>query len=393
MAKRELTDIDCFLLWAGAAISLAEVLAGGLLAPLGFAAAMLAIVCGHLLGGIPMALGHLIGAKEKITAMYSVRPAFGVRGSYIASVLNVLQLIGWTAVMLIIGAGAANAISSAFGFDSFYAWVIFLGLVTTLWSVFVGEERWRLVQKVSVSLLLVLTVVMTYLVFTQYGDLVLNFEGTGEALSFAIALDLVIAMPVSWLPLVADYGRFAKNPKKSSVATYAGYFLLSSWMYFVGYVAAVSTGNSDMIPIMLALNLGILAMLITLFSTFTTTFMDIYSAAMSSLNVGDIGERRAIVLFGVVGTLVALVFPMEQYEWFLLMIGSVFVPLFGIVFVHYFLIGKPEKRNFGWCAIACWLIGILVYHAILYSSLEIGSSLPSLVVAGGLYLGLKKKAQ
>src|SRR4030067_2025049 len=113
--KRNLRGWDFFLLWTGAAISLAEIWAGSLIVPLGLTLGLLAILFGHLIGNTPFALGGLIGSKWGIPTMVSVRPSFGIRGSYFAAALNVIQLIGWTAVMLIVCGGAADALSKVFG--------------------------------------------------------------------------------------------------------------------------------------------------------------------------------------------------------------------------------------------------------------------------------------
>ena len=140
--ERNLGGWDFFLLWAGAAVSLAEIWAGGLIVPLGLGLGLWAILLGHLIGNTPFALGGLIGSRWGIPTMVSVRPSFGIRGSYFASALNVIQLIGWTAVMLIICGTAADAISKPYGFSNPTLWIILSGAITTLWAV-VGHRFWK----------------------------------------------------------------------------------------------------------------------------------------------------------------------------------------------------------------------------------------------------------
>lgn len=404
-SARYLSEVDFFLIWAGAAISLAEVLAGGILLTLGFAAAMLAILFGHLIGNTPLALGQVIGSEQGIPSMVSLRPSFGIRGSYLASVLNIIQLAGWTAIMIIIGASSANAISQEFGLSNIYLWTIVIGAVTTAWS-FIGKGYWKIVERLAVVLLGLLLLWMTYVVFANYTPQIFSYKGS-EELSFAVALDIVIAMPLSWLPLAADYSRFSKDVKKSAFGTWIGYFIVSSWMYAIGYCAAVATGNADIVPMMLALGFSATALFIVLFSTFTTTFMDIYSSAISTLNIfPKLGEKKGILIYGIAGTLIALVFPVTQYEFFLLMIGSVFSPLFGIVLFDYFILRKRKleveelykaRESRYWYrsgvnifAIAAWVAGVAVYQLCYSYALWIGSSLPSLIIAGLLYLLLMK---
>src|SRR5512136_3315899 len=128
--ERNLTGCDFFLLWAGAAVSLAEIWAGGLLVPMGLGLGLGAILLGHFIGNTPLALGGVIGSRWGIPTMVSVRASFGLRGSYFAAALNVIQLIGWTAVMLIVCGGAADAISKFFGISNPALWILLSGVIT-----------------------------------------------------------------------------------------------------------------------------------------------------------------------------------------------------------------------------------------------------------------------
>ena len=166
--EKNLGGWDFFLLWAGAAISLAEIWAGSLMVPLGLGLGLWAILLGHLIGNTPFALGGLMGSRWGIPSMVSVRPSFGIRGSYFPAALNVIQLIGWTAVMLIVCGQAADAISKFYGFSNLNLWIILSGVITTLWAV-VGHRFWKWLQRISVLVLLILCIVLTYIVFQEYG--------------------------------------------------------------------------------------------------------------------------------------------------------------------------------------------------------------------------------
>jgi len=415
--ERNLGGWDFFLLWAGAAVSLAEIWAGGLIVPLGLGLGLWVILLGHLIGNTPFALGGLIGSRWGIPTMVAVRPSFGIRGSYFAAVLNVIQLIGWTAVMLIICGAAADAISKSYGFSNPTLWIVVSGVITTLWAV-AGHRFWKWLQRVSVVALLILCLAMIYVVFQQYGWGMLAQIPRKSDFSFMVGMDLVIAMPISWLPLVSDYSRFATNSKSSFWGTWIGYFIVSSWMYLLGLMASLATQSPDpsgvVINLMLKFGWAIPALVIVLFSTFTTTFLDIYSTAISGLNiVPKLGERKGIILGGILGTGVAMVFPaLLHYEHFLLFIGAMFCPLFGIVLADYFLLKKglievedlyrEEGRYWFWkgvnpIAILAWAIGFAIYLGFSPMLMEkvlgikaafpwpIGSSLPSMVLAGLIY--------
>jgi NCS1 family nucleobase:cation symporter-1 len=399
--KRHLLGFDLFLLWAGAAVAISEVWAGGILAPLGFVGGMLAILLGHVVGNTPFALGGILGSELGVPAMVSVRLAFGKWGSYLASFLNILQLIGWTAIMVIICARAGDEILRAlFGFSSPRLLLFVAGLVSTFWA-FLETPWWKWMERVAVIALAGLSGVMTLVALRQVslGEL-LRLQGEGS-LPWGAGFDLVVAMPISWLPLVADYTRFARNTRGAFWGTWWGYFVASSWMYAVGLVSALTTGRTDPLPAMVVLGLGSVAFAIVLFSTFTTTFLDIYSAAVSLLNVlPRLRQKVTVVLFGVLGTLLALVFPMERYESFLFLIGAVFIPLFGVVLVDYFVIRRqkvqPEELYdrcppIVWEALVSWILGVGVYALFLKVFPGFGASVPSFLAAGGLYWAWRRR--
>jgi len=399
---RNLNGMDFFLLWAGAAVSLAEIWAGGLLVPLGFLSGFLVIIIGHIIGNTPLALGGIIGSRTGIPTMVAVRPSFGVRGSYFPTVLNLIQLIGWTGVMLWIGGKAAQAVWPFPGLG-FRGWALLAGIATTLWAL-IGHRYWKWLHRIAVTALLALCCVMTYVVLQKYGLSRLMAFSSKNTMPFMLGLDLVIAMPISWLPLVCDYSRYGKETGSAFWGTWIGYFIVSAWMYVVGLGAALATKSAtpDSMVLQLMVDLGLLlpALIIVLFSTFTTTFLDIYSTAVSALNIWPrLGEKRGSIACGILGTALALLFPATAYEDFLLLVGSVFCPLFGVVLADYFLLRKQRYFEFGlgnkgpyWyfngfnpLAFIAWGIGCGLYH-LLQRQTTWGSSIPSLVAAGLIYL-------
>ncbi len=400
--ERNLTGWDFFLLWSGAAIALSEIWAGGLLLPLGLVGGLLAILLGHVIGNTPMALSGLIGSRHGVPAIVSTRGALGNRGSYLPAVLNVIQLLGWTAVMLWIGGRAAASLLPLPSFGD-RAWIAVLGILTTLWAL-AGHGLWKWLQRAAVLLLLALSVLLTVTTLREYGLRgLLQIKPTGE-MPFMLGLDLVIAMPISWVPLVSDYSRYATNGRTAFRGTWWGYLLASSWMYVVGLCAALATQSSSPEAMILGLmqTRGLLlpALLIVLFSTFTTTFLDIYSNAISLQSMlPRVSERVLVAASGLLGTLIAMFFPAAEYEGFLLLIGSTFCPLFGIVLTDYLVLkrGRYEaedlfRKGRYWYtggvhlrALPAWVVGFVAYRACAAVSWVGGSSLPGMVVAGLVY--------
>jgi putative hydroxymethylpyrimidine transporter CytX len=399
---RNLSGLDFFLLWAGAAISLGEIWAGGLLAPLGLVGGLLAILLGHIIGNTPMALGGVIGSRHGVPSMVSTRGALGIRGSYLPAALNVVQLIGWTAVMLwICGHAAAQLAPGGIGAK---AWIAIAGALTTTWAL-TGHRFWKQLQRVAVVLLVALSAVMSYAVLQHHGLTSLLRVRPEGALPFVQGLDLVIAMPISWLPLISDYSRFAMNTRRSFWGAWWGYLLAGSWMYAVGLCAALAarTETPDGMALNLMASMGLAgpALAIVLLSTVTTTFLDIYSNAISALSIfPKLNERVAVAMCGVAGTVFAVFFPATEYEQFLLFIGAMFCPLFGVVLTDYFVLKRMKyvaeslfggelyqyTRGFNAPAILSWGAGFALYEIAARAGWTCGASLPGMAGAGLIYL-------
>jgi putative hydroxymethylpyrimidine transporter CytX len=404
VTRRTLGGVDYFLLWAGVAVSLAEIWAGGFLAPMGLWAGLAAIVLGHLIGNTLMAGCGMLGSDHGVMAMTSLRPSFGIRGSVLPAVLNIIQLVGWAAIMLIIS-GHAGAMLATFAPvpSSERFWIVLIGLGTLFWALFTEKPVWKTLQNTAVIGLLIVVCLMSVVSFKEIG--VAAAVDRPVTMRFMTGLDLVIAMPISFMPLVADYARFAKSTKTSFWNTWWGYFLVSSWMYVLGLVATLITGETDpgmlILRTMGSLGLAVPALILVVFSTITSDFANLYSSTCSALNISErIKPKTVIWISGILSILVALVFPMAKYESFLLFIGAMFVPVLGIVMTDYFLIRKrtmeideldrPEGpywyfKGVNRAAILSWIAGFGVFQGLAAIQSPLGSSLPSILAAGIVY--------
>lgn len=374
-------------LWFGAAVSIAEILIGGLIAPLGFKTGIIVILIGHLIGTGILVLGGIIGVREKVPAITSTKISFGTYGTYLFSILNILQLIGWTAVMIRSAANSVNIITKTlWNLDNVLICSLVIGMLTALWIWF-GKTGMKKLNTIAVLLLLALTLVLGTVIFKDKSLFTKVSEGT---MSFGGALELSIIMPLSWLPLIADYTRFAKSEIGAGGGSFMGYFLGSSWMFIIGLGAAIVSNNPDPSAMMLAANLGITALGIVVLSTVTTTFLDVYSAGVTFLNImPKLKERNVGMVMAVIGTLIALVFPIENFESFLYAIGSVFAPLFAVLITDYFLINKKEvpKENIliNWGAFIVWILGIVLYYIFIKFDFILGATAPVMVITGVIY--------
>jgi probable hydroxymethylpyrimidine transporter CytX len=381
------------LIWFGAAVSIAEILTGTLLAPLGFARGLAAILSGHMIGCTLFFLAGLIGGRTGKSAMETVKLSFGQKGSLLFSSLNILQLIGWTAVMIVSGASAASSVAYLGG-D--WAWCLIIGALIVIW-ILIGVKNLGKLNGITMGALFVLSIILSIVVF-RGGRVGTAASGT---MSFGSGVELSAAMPLSWLPLISDYTRSAKKPFAATATSTAVYFFTSSWMYAIGMMAAIYTGQSDIAVIMMKAGLGIAGLLIVIFSTVTTTFLDAYSAGVSSESVSKkLREKPAAVAVCGIGTLLAIFTPITQFEDFLYLIGSVFAPMIAIQVVDYFILKKDSVgKSFAWGNLILWLIGFAAYRLSLRFETPVGNTLPVMVFTGLLCLiankipGGKKNAQ
>ncbi|WP_373325688.1 putative hydroxymethylpyrimidine transporter CytX [Sporomusa paucivorans] len=374
-------------LWFGAAISIAEILTGGLLAPLGFQSGVAAIVLGHVAGTGILVLAGWIGTQERIPSLVSTRISFGIYGSYLFSVLNVLQLLGWTAVMIIAAARSANEISKLlWGLDQLSLWSIGIGGLVFVWIILGREGGVKKANMLAVFLLLGITVVLSSVVFKD--STALSAPPAG-GMSFGQAVELSVIMPLSWLPLIADYTRFAKSKASAAWGSGLGYFVGSCWMYIIGLGAAIIAGNPEPSAMLLAANLGLSALGIIILATVTTTFLDAYSAGVSFGNVfPKFDEKRVALVMTVIGTIIALWVNIEQYENFLIAIGSVFAPLFAVLLTEYFIIKNRKVQDemlVNWGALIVWALGVGMYYQFITLDFVFGATIPVMVITAVLY--------
>lgn len=370
--ERKTSAFSNGLLWFGAGISIAEILTGMLLAPLGFARALEAIILGHIIGGIIMYLAGLIGGRTGGSAMETVRISFGTQGAKLFAGLNVIQLVGWTAVMVGSAALAANTIA-AIGMSW---WSVIIGAFIALWII-MGLKNLSKVNVVVMAALFILTIMLSMVVFQNGTPIV----PAGE-LTFGGAVELAVAMPLSWLPIISDYTRTAKKPALATAASCGAYFVASSWMFIIGMGAALFTGQDDIAAIMLQAGMGIAGILVVLLSTVTTTFLDAFSAGVSFQSLAPKASDKIMALAAtVLGVVLAVFAAPEQFQDFLYLIGSVFAPMTAILLADFFILKRDHTaESVNWLNIVLWVLGVILYRYLLSVDTPVGITVPVVVI-------------
>lgn len=390
---------DLFSLWFSLGIGLMVLQVGAMLAPgLGLSGAILAIVLGTGVGVLLLGAAGVIGSDTGLSAMGTLKLSLGAQGARLPALLNVLQLIGWGAFEIIVMRDAASLLGArAFGEGSIWnspvLWTLCFGALATVLAV---SGPLAFVRKIlrawGIWLLLGACVWLTWNLFAKADLAMLWPRGGDGSMSLAVGFDIVIAMPLSWLPLIADYSRFARDGRQVFGSTVVGYFIGNTWLMSLGVAYTLAfAAQGEVNALLLALagaGMGIPLLLILLDES-EKAFADIHSAAVSAGVLARVKVEHLALAIGVLCTLIALLAPLAQYENFLLLIGSVFAPLFGVVLTdHYWVRRRSIPAHVGalhWPALLAWAAGVAAYHIIAAQAPDLGATLPALVLAGVLY--------
>jgi putative hydroxymethylpyrimidine transporter CytX len=393
---------DLFSLWFSLGIGLMVLQTGALLAPgLGLAMGLLAIALGTAVGVLLLAAVGVIGSDTGLASMAAIKLSLGNGGASLPALLNLLQLIGWGAFEIIVMRDAASLLAArAFGEESIWTqpllWTLLFGALATFLAV-AGPLTFvrQVLRKWGIWLLLAACIWLTWNLFTK-ADLAALWAQRGDgSLPFAVGFDIAIAMPLSWLPLIADYSRFGKRAGGVFTGTALGFFIGNLWLMGLGVAYTLAFAPSGEVnALLLALagaGLGIPLLLILLDES-ENAFADIHSAAVSSGTLLRLKVEHLALAIGAVCTLIACFAPLAQYQNFLLLIGSVFAPLFGVVLVDHFILRRRVTvvmhHALRWSALVAWGGGVVTYHLLAHFYADVGATLPALIVAGVLQFGL-----
>lgn len=369
---RLLGFLDQTALWGNLGISLLLVVAGTFvlapdpsLPPLSLAAAIAAVVVGAVLGNLLLGLGARAGAETGAPSMVLLRGLLGRRGSWAPTGANIAQNLGWATVEIMVIAAAVGRLLSP-------SWrpvaVVATGAAATLMALRpLGVVRGYL-KRVAVWVVLAST---AYL-FVQVLRRPMPALGDGSWSAFWKATDIVIALPISWLPLAADYSRHSRSPRAAFGGAAVGYGLATIAFFLLGVLAtAGDVAGDDVIASLLALPAGTLALLILVIDEVDEVFANVYSTVVSAQNIQPRLDRRwAAPIVGGIATVLALLFDdYVAYESFLLLLGSVFVPLFAAFVVDYYLVRRgawdvSEDAPSRWPMVIPWIAGFVTYQLV-----------------------------
>lgn len=385
---------DHAALWLSLGVGLLVMQIGAYLVPaLGTQSAVTVIICGSVLGAGLLAWTAKIGCDSGLSSAGLMHATYGSHFARLPVLLNIMQLIGWTTFELVVMRDGTVAIARQSGSFAGALWPV---LATLLWGAvllaLLSGSMVKLVRKFIGSYGLPLVIASLLWLSWQFLsranarglDELWNRPGDG-GMSTLSALDLVIAMPVSWLPLVADFARHGRDGNSALRGTWLGYATANIWCYALGLLVALTTPSTDLVAALLLAQGGLIALGLILIDEVDNAYGDLYSGSVAghSLKPGWSVRRWGMVL-AVLCTALALVLPMHSLEPFLLMLSSVFVPLYGVILArlagHANVPSLVSERQVNYSAVLIWLLGVACYHLFAQLAPSWGAALPTLVL-------------
>ncbi len=419
-AKRNLRAIDLGVLWFNLGVGLLVLYAGTFITSYGFGFVPLfgIVLAGSIIGSLLLAGAGTIGTKYGVPTMVSLRPIFGRRGSFVPTILNAVQLFGWTALEIWVMTVAATALSGPFlgGYTGVF-WTVLFGAFCGLlaWGgPMVVVKDW--LERIGLWLVLLGAGWITFRLVTAPGIATSLPLWGGDWSKAGLGIDLVIAMPISWWPLVADYNRFAESNRKAFLGTAVGYVAANTWFYLLGAIMVLVLGltnASDVFATAIVGVYGALALVAILADETDNGFANIYSTSVSIQNVRPKATlRRLVPIVTTAGLIVAALLSAVPrasvlvYQPFLYFIGGVFVPMLGVVLADVYVVRRTGYglAEFGsgstrpaLPAFMAWILGMATYFPIYlvnsgYLSVDlgglnlVGASVPSFVLSAIVYV-------
>jgi NCS1 family nucleobase:cation symporter-1 len=432
--SRSLSFWDMTATWVGANANNGTWFVGGVVAGTAFAGSLAVMFIANPIAYFIMALIGYAGYKVGTSTMALTRPSFGVKGSYLPSLLNVTQFMGWTAVNTFIAAISVSFLCKdifgwpAFGEPGGYKSMllgIFLMSLLHIVSIALGHRSVKMIERIGVILVIIFGIWETVVVLqnVSFSDIIHWQPPVDKRMPIGTAMDVMAAFSLAWVTAIAEFTRYGRNKSTATVAPMIGANIGLFWFCFIGIIAtigtAIATGtydpnNSDPSTIASKMGLGWLAMLVIIITSTTANAVNLMASGISLTNMTKkISPISALWLVTIIAALLTLV-PLflssflGSFILFLDYIGMVLGPLLGIMIADFFFIHKRSydvsemetvggkywySKGFNVKAIAVWVIGVILFFALhkqpIFTSV-IGTTYPVIVFSGLLYYVLSK---
>lgn len=378
-------------LWFSLGVGLLVMQVGSYLVPsVGTQDAILAILIGSVLGSALLAWTAKVGCTTGLSSAGLMHHTFGSSFARLPVILNIVQLIGWTSFELVVmrdGTGALGQKIWGITLSPVLTTLLWGGLLTLLMTASMLTLVRQFVSRVGLPLVIASLLWLSWQFWhkldAQGIAAFMQRPGNG-GMGMLSAVDLVMAMPISWLPLVADYARYGKSGRSTFGGTWLGYAIANIWCYGLGVlVVSVSEPGTDMVTALLLAQGGLVALGLILLDELDNAYGDVHSAGVSTQSLLGGSLKTWALGLAVLSTLLAMVLPMHSLEPFLLMLSSVFVPLYGVILGRLACsscTADTSGKTIDWSAAALWLLGVVCFHSVAKWAPQLGSALPTLTL-------------
>lgn len=429
MSQRNLGFFDMIAIWVGANSNNASWYVGGTVAGMAFAGAIGVTLVANPIAYLILALVGFMGFKVGTSTMALTRPAFGIRGSVLPTVLNTIVFLGWAVVNTFIA-----VISVSFLLSDLFGWPAYgepgsagpmllgIGLMTllNLGAISLGRNSIKIVERVGIILTLFLGVWITVVVLDTHSlSAIASWDPPADAmLPVGKAIDIMAAFSLAWVLGIAEFTRYTPTVKTATIAPMIGACVALLWFAFVGIIStigtALSTGiydpdNSDPSSLVSSLGLGWVALVLIVIACVTTNVVNLMAAGVSVTNITKkIKPLHSIWAVTIVAGILMLI-PLymtsflDTFMGFLDYIGMVLSALLGIIIADYFYVHKRKYdvkefearggkywyfKGVNLKAIAVWIIGVIFFLVIRETELAantVGAVYPTIILTAVLY--------
>jgi nucleobase:cation symporter-1, NCS1 family len=413
---RTLNGFNTLRLWLAANFVITTVMTGALFIPdLTPLEAITAIICGTLVGAVPLALVGVIGARTGLATMMTFRRVFGVRGANVPATANAVILIGWMWIQAFMAGFSLNyVIEHTLGYSNPNLFILLTGILVVAIA-FKGHKGIERLESVIAVAMLVTFIISMAQIFYSYdvADFFAIKKVDKPSLTWITAFDVVVATGFTWMPLVGDFNRHCKNSKTSFWGCVSGYSLGGIMAMTLGVVVAVfsiQTGlerTYDPTVLLVATGIGSIAAIVVFLSVVSTNVMCIYGASFSLMTVfPSLHYRTWVIGLGIISVLGALLkeLLMASFLDFVLVIATLFIPIFAILLVDYFVINGGSYRtedivdsklnahsSVKMLALCCYVLGaVFAYTTTYIYPLDFGSTIATFMFSSLIYYIAKR---
>ncbi|MCQ6267814.1 cytosine permease [Fictibacillus sp. WQ 8-8] len=413
-SERSMNFFGTFALWLAANVVITTVMTGMMFVPdISFKDAMLAILIGSLIGGVPLALTGNIGTRTGLPTMVITRASFGQKGAALPAIVNTIILIGWSWIQAYMAGLSLNyAIEYMTGYSNINLFVVLTEVLVVCVTIY-GHRGVESIEKWVSIAMLILSALLFFKLFTAYdaSSLISMKLNENPEITGIIAFDIVVATAFSWMSTVCDFNRNCKSQKTGMWGTYLGYLLATLIAMGLGAVVSGFSILSNMeqtydpTVLLSAYGFGLVASIVVFFSVLSTNVMALYSATMSFMNVfPKTGFWMPTLVMGILCTAGALLKEtlMTNFFNFILLIATLFIPVFAIVLVDYFFLKKGQydaeeiafdrrgdyryQKGVNIVAYMSYVVGaVFAYYFQYMKPLSIGSTILTFIVSGASY--------